>query len=496
MREPMRRSRDATRALLLCALSMLLVMPLVLADAVFVRAAAVDGTGQLELSKTVLGQTGTPTYGAGSAFAYSLRLGCSSVDGPGCGDAQLRDPLPAPIELDPGSLPQVSVGGVGANYTVDTTGGVVTISFTQPLGGGDVGLQAGQEATATIHVRVPPNASTEDNGTVTNAARATQSNGDPRTASTPVIIDVQQNLVAAVSKSVDAPGGTPVAAVPGEVVDWTVGGSNASNGRVDSLVLQDPADGAPDPYQYLALTGFGAFTAPDGADRVQVDWRDDAGTWHAGSRRRSPPTRATCCCRTTWARCTASASPSPPTAARCPATPASGGASITYSTVTRDNVSTIPANTTSDGDQPGLRAGHLRRVVQPGRPGDGDGAHPPGTTQRRPDQDVRREHPHRRAVHGGDHSRDQRPGPGRPAGDHRARHRRRPGRPGPPVHRVHQRPRVATGSNRRLDPVRVRRRLHRGPEVHDDGRLAPGPGGRAAGRRLHGDLHRDDACAH
>ena len=338
-------TRGGRRAFVARLTAALVALPLLLVGPTAAPAGAVAGEGVLTLTKQVAGQADTPTYGAGATFSYTIRIGCSNLNGPGCGDVQITDALPAPITLDPAASPQVQVAGVGSSFTVDTAGGSPTVSFTRPLGGGDVGLQGGDEAIVTLRVRVPPDASTADNGTVVNTARATQSNGDSRAASVPVNIAVQQNLVATVSKDVDAPNGTPVTAVPGEPVSWTIGGSNASNGPVDSLVIQDPADSAPDSFQYLALTDISTFTPPTGADRVQVDWRDEGGTWHTGTDTTIPgdvlnllPTDLTQVhgLRFTFRSSTGS----------IPATTTSGGAVITYDTVTRDNVATIPANTT------------------------------------------------------------------------------------------------------------------------------------------------------
>ena len=338
-------TRGGRRAVVARLTAALVALPLLLIGPTAGPADAVAGEGVLTLTKQVAGQADTPTYGAGATFSYTIRIGCSNLDGPGCGDAQITDALPAPITLDPAASPQVQVAGVGSSFTVAIADGSPTISFTRPLGGGDVGLQGGDEAVVTLRVRVPPDTSTADNGTVVNTARATQSNGDSRAASTPVNIAVQQNLVSTVSKDVDAPNGTPVTAVPGEPVNWTIGGSNASNGPVDTLVIQDPADGAPDPFQYLALTDISTFTPPTGADRVQVDWRDEGGTWHTGTETTIPgdvvnllPTDLT---QVHGLRFTFSSS-----TGSIPATTASGGAVIAYDTVTRDNVATLPANTT------------------------------------------------------------------------------------------------------------------------------------------------------
>ncbi|WP_139175869.1 DUF5979 domain-containing protein [Nocardioides lianchengensis] len=312
-------------------------------------AAVVPGEGVLTLTKGVQGQTGTPTYGPDATFTYALRVSCSNLDGPGCGDTTVVDQLPEPLVVDPAGTDQIQVSGLGTTYAVDATpgGSEVTVRVTQPLGDGEVGLESGDEGLVLIRVRVPVDASAEYAGAVTNTARVTQSNGDPRAASTPVVLDIEENLEAVVAKTVSttAPAGEPVPAVPGQAVTWTLRAGNTSNGSVDRLVLQDPADGAPDPYEYLALTGFDTFTAPTGADRVRVDHRTAAGTWVTGTTGALPSDPATLLpadlSTVHGLRFIFSAA-----AGRLPATGDARRAVITYRTQTRPSVTAIPAGTT------------------------------------------------------------------------------------------------------------------------------------------------------
>ena len=328
-------------------LALVLAVPLLATGFAVTPASAVDGTGVLTLTKSVTGQSGVPTYSPGATFSYTVRIGCSNVDGPGCGDAKITDVLPAPLVLDPAVTDPVQVTGVGTSYavTIERRGGDGHLQA--PLGGGDVGLQGGDEAVVTIQVKVPEDTPSTEAGLVTNNARATQSNGQSRTDSADVQIDVPEVLEATVSKSVNShtPSGTPVPAVPGQPVTWTIGGANTSNRGVDSLVIQDPADGSPDPFQYLAVTGISTLKAPTGADRVQVDWRDAAGVWHPGSPVAIPANPSTLLPASPdtvhGLRFTLTSS-----TGQVPVTAAGGAASITYETETRANVTTIPANTT------------------------------------------------------------------------------------------------------------------------------------------------------
>ena len=185
-------TRDKRRRFVAWLAAALVALPIVLAGPAAAPAGAVAGEGVLTLTKGVAGQADYADVRRRRdlllhAPPWLLQRRRARLRGrPAAGSPACPD------RARPGALPQVTVSGAGTTYTVDTTGGITDVSFTQPLGGGDVGLQDGEEVVATINVRVPPDASTDNNGTVTNTARATQSNGDPRTSSTPVLIDVEQ----------------------------------------------------------------------------------------------------------------------------------------------------------------------------------------------------------------------------------------------------------------------------------------------------------------
>lgn len=337
----MRRLRSRRRGGLVAALAILLALPLVL---IGIAPASAADQGVLTVRKDVTGHVGdVPTYTPGQTFSYTVRIGCSNLDGAGCTNAQLTDVLPDPLELDPSVPDPVQVSGV-VSSTTDTSDGNVAVRFTEPLDHGDVGIQGGNEATVTIFVRVPADATPAQAGRIVNTADVTQSNGDPRSDSAAVVVEVDDVLASTVTKAVDSHGANPVPAVPGQPVDWTITGRNTSNRTVDALVLQDPADSGTDSFQYLAVTGL-TLTAPTGADRVQLDWRDAGGTWHTGSPVPVPADASTLL-------------PSPRDAVHglrftftsstgeLPITPADGAAEVVIRTQTRDNVSTIPANTT------------------------------------------------------------------------------------------------------------------------------------------------------
>ncbi|UYM03378.1 DUF5979 domain-containing protein [Solicola gregarius] len=240
--------------------------------------AQAQGTGVLEISKSVINPQ--ESYAPGDTFQYEIELSCSSVDGPGCDDAELTDELPEPLVLN--GNPAVSVSGNIANdeYAVTEDGDAFTIDFTQDLGDGVVGMESGTDITIVVNVMVPEDAQANYGGTVTNTADATQTNGENVDASAAVTLDIPLELAATVDKTI-TPAGVP--GIPGEPVEFTIDSSNASNASVDTMVVQDPADGADDPFEYLEVTGISSITPPEGATQVQVDWQSADGTWTDGT---------------------------------------------------------------------------------------------------------------------------------------------------------------------------------------------------------------------
>ena len=234
-----------------------------------------QGEGILNVSKEVVGTPPPDGYAPGDTFQYRIELSCSNLEGAGCDAAALNDPLPEPLVLagDP------SVSGT-TDYEVSADGDAFTIDFTEPLEGDVVGLAAGTDVVVIVNVMVPEDASANYDGTVTNTVDATQTNGDPDSASADVPLNIPLDLAAQVTKTIE-PASVP--GVPGQPVEFTIDSSNASNASVDSLVVQDPADGADDPFAYLEVTGIASVTPPEGATQVQVDWQDADGNWTDGS---------------------------------------------------------------------------------------------------------------------------------------------------------------------------------------------------------------------
>lgn len=241
--------------------------------------AVADGVGVFTLEKTA---SDPGPYAPGDTFSYTIDISCSNTTGEGCDGAVLTDELPPPLVLDPASAQPVTVIG-SSTSTVETTEDSFAITFTDDLERDLIGLEANSQMTITVDVLVPEDASADDAGTLTNTATATADNAATANATADVILEVDTILDSTVTKEITAPGGEPVVGVPGEEVDFSITGGNASNATVDSLVIQDPADGADDPFEYLELTGIASITPPDGADTVQVDWQSEDGTWTEGT---------------------------------------------------------------------------------------------------------------------------------------------------------------------------------------------------------------------
>lgn len=270
---------------------------LLVAGLVVPTGAAVAAEGDpeyLTVSKSVAPAEVSP----GQPFTYTIAVNCSEQS---CLDATLHDALPA--ELAGYSIQNVAMQPGAASvprevtWTVDGTAGttaptvvtadtVLDVDFTgaisAPVG---TGLQNGQTFTVTITLQVPTNLP-PGTQTITNIAETAATNSAPAsddatiTVITPAVIDV--DVAKAWSPSPQSfNAGSP------STIDLTV--TNASNGPVEALVVQEPStavDGATEldasnPFTITDFTGFGATSLPAGADAVQVDLylQQADGTW-------------------------------------------------------------------------------------------------------------------------------------------------------------------------------------------------------------------------
>ncbi len=304
--------------------------------------AAADGDGFLTISKSA-SQPGP--FQPGDTFSYTITVGCSNTVGSGCDAAQVTDTLPPPLVLDPASSdPVVVVGPAPSEVTLDGDNGF-TVDFTGDTGSGLTGLPTGQTVQIIVSVMVPEDATFDDAGTLTNTATVTADNAETKSGTADVTLEVPLVLDSTVTKNLSPD--TPVPAVPGQAVQFEIGGGNTSNAAVDELVIQDPADGAADPFEYLELTGIASITPPEGADTVQVDWLDADGVWHTGSATTPIPDdpndllAGVDLADVHGLRFTFSAD-----GGTVPITPEDGQAAIVLDTQTRDNVIDIPPGTT------------------------------------------------------------------------------------------------------------------------------------------------------
>lgn len=203
------------------------------------------------------------TVAPGDTFTYTLTVGCSSITDLGCRAAVLTDTVPAPFVLVD------AVVGAGVNTAAEPviSGNTVSVTWTTDLDGenGDaIGILDATTAIVELTVRLPEDASYDADGVeVFNEAWIEGTNFADVPASAGVTPEIPLELATTPAKSL-----TPTASVatPGTPVTAQLSGSDDSNATVDALVIQDPAnpDAAPNPFEYLGFTGFGAVSPPAG----------------------------------------------------------------------------------------------------------------------------------------------------------------------------------------------------------------------------------------
>ncbi|SNS98974.1 LPXTG-motif cell wall anchor domain-containing protein/conserved repeat domain-containing protein [Micrococcales bacterium KH10] len=235
-----------------------------------------------------------PTFTPGDVFYYDLTISCTVIDplSAGCIDATLTDPLPEPLVIAEPLSTAVTVSTNQSQITPNADTNTISVLFTVDLedGLGNRGLPTGQEETLSIRVKVPDNLTAADAGVKRNIATMEGDNAVTVRDYADINIDVPLELSSSIGKSVDSntPNGSPVPAVPGQPVDFSLHAANTSNSAVDALIVEDPAANGNEAFEYLALTGIDSLTAPHGADRVQFDWREEDGTWHTGTSQSIP----------------------------------------------------------------------------------------------------------------------------------------------------------------------------------------------------------------
>ncbi|MGO3884929.1 MAG: DUF5979 domain-containing protein [Mycetocola sp.] len=253
--------------------------------------------GALSISKSV-DDAQTANLIPGDEFVYTIILGCDDYD---CADVVLTDALPAALagfeieatNVSPGRLPAtVSWDGCEGTATEQCE---LTVTPTQDLGDGDVGIIAGTEYRIDITLKVPDTLEPgwEFNGqAITNTASATSTNAADVSDTADVTVTVPVTVDVATTKSWQ-PASQGYA--PGSESTITLGVQNVSNVNAQSLVIQEPADAADgaaelaadNPFRLVDLSGLANTELPQGATSVQVDvYVFDAATgtwsWQAG----------------------------------------------------------------------------------------------------------------------------------------------------------------------------------------------------------------------
>ncbi len=232
-------------------------------------ASAAPPTATLGLSKQAF-RTGTsdpltdPVL-PGGTFDYQLSASCSGLT-EGCITARTVDVLP----------PEVQYVGADTSplYTVafDPATRTVTVVYTDKLAAppnptGSQGIPAGSTRTATLHVRLDPNASVQDGDTVTNTATASADNAAPATDSAVITVSVPRAVTPVATKTL-AP--DSVVAQSGGSTTATLSVRNASTGgaQVTSLSVADLTPATWDAFDLVSVGPVAEF--PPGADQVSV----------------------------------------------------------------------------------------------------------------------------------------------------------------------------------------------------------------------------------
>ncbi|UYN83265.1 MAG: hypothetical protein KIT89_11260 [Microcella sp.] len=222
--------------------------------------------------------------GPGQTVTYQFTINCSSLE-TDCLDLTLADSVPAPLVLQ-----SVTMATQNPPIDIQITGNDFTVEVVDDLGGGATGMQAGTGVQLNATATVPANLSADFDGTtLVNTAVVTVSNRADLTLDPPrpnvvessaeVLLAVPRVLGSNTTKDV-TPATSP--AVQGRSVAFALGATNTSNGSVDELVMQEPADPSSSILTYVEITGLSGLSLPAGANRVRVDWFDGA-DWNVGT---------------------------------------------------------------------------------------------------------------------------------------------------------------------------------------------------------------------
>lgn len=224
------------------------------------------------------------SVGPGQTVTYQFTINCSSLE-TDCLDLTLADSVPAPLVLQ-----SVTMATQNPPIDIQLSGNDFTVEVIDDLGGGSTGMQAGTGVQLNATATVPADLSSDFDGTtLVNTAVVTVSNRADLTLDPPrpnvvessaeVLLAVPRVLGSNTTKDV-TPAASP--ALQGRSVEFALGATNTSNGSVDELVIQEPADPSSSILTYVEITGLSGLSLPAGANRVRVDWFDGA-EWNTGT---------------------------------------------------------------------------------------------------------------------------------------------------------------------------------------------------------------------
>ncbi|MCS3842849.1 DUF5979 domain-containing protein [Microbacterium sp. AK031] len=258
-------------------------------------ASAAEGDPQfLTVRKSVAPEEVSP----GQPFTYTIAVNCSES---ACQNATLDDALPAELAGYPvqnvNYSPAAATVPRDVTWTVDgetsstnpaslTADTALHIDFIGPtVSPAGTGLEEGNTFTVTITLQVPDDL-TPGTRVITNTAETLADNSAPDADDATITILTPAVIAVDATKQWNP---NSQSFSPGQASTIALGVTNASNGPVETLVIQEPqtaADGASaldpsNPFTITDFTGFGDTALPAGADAVQVDLylKQADGTW-------------------------------------------------------------------------------------------------------------------------------------------------------------------------------------------------------------------------
>lgn len=281
-------SRLRRRGRLLPSIAVVAIVTLFAPFIAFQSATAAEGDPDepvlVQFSKVAIPPAALAAVEPAGTVTYQFTINCSSLE-TDCLDLTLTDVVPAPLVLQ-----SVSTAQSIPPIQTQITGNAFTVRIIDDLGGGLVGLQAGTGIQINATATVPADLSADFDGAILpNTATVTVSNRedlnlDPRRPSTiessaEVRLAVDRTLASQVTKTITPESET---AIEGTPVAMSLGATNSSNGSVDSLVIQEPANLSSNVLDTLQVTGLSGLTFPSGADRIRVDWYNGT-SWTTGT---------------------------------------------------------------------------------------------------------------------------------------------------------------------------------------------------------------------